>query len=61
MTIAEFVIVAGLVAGLLWLLGPLRRRIRQAIERRFYPNRARVIDAKFRVVDPKFRDPEDKH
>ena len=48
-TLAELLVLGLVVAGLMWLLSPLRRWIRNGLERRLMRRRhGEVIEAKFR-------------
>jgi hypothetical protein len=51
MTIAEMVVLAAVLLGLIWALRPLQRRVRNGLERLFLRGRhGRVIEGKFRSV-----------
>ena len=48
-TVAELVVLAGVLSALLWLLAPLRRWIRRRLERRSLKVRyGEVIEARFK-------------
>jgi hypothetical protein len=59
MTVAELVILGGILVGLLWLLRPLQRLVRNVIERWLLRSRhGKVIEGRFKVV-PKDEPPDD--
>ena len=62
MTLAELLILSAIVAALLWLFGPMRRRITHWVAKKFRPTHsgARIIDADFRIVHPP-KDDKDSH
>jgi len=59
-TVAELVVLAGVLACLLWLLRPLQRAVRNRIERWLLRGRhGKVTEGRFRVIarDDSPRDP----
>ena len=61
MTLAELLVVIAFLAGLVWLLRPLRRWVTQALSRLIQaPKGGQVIEGTFRSIRPDHKDESKK-